>query len=70
MDIESLVMNDDSLRPQTTFGYTKGWTERPYDFPNLYIEAPFPVMNWKPVDTYAQDHNIRFEMRYGKKTSE
>jgi hypothetical protein len=66
-NIEDLVMTDDMLRPQTTFGYKKGWTAESFDFPNLYIQDPaFPVKNWMPIDTYAQDHNIRFEQRYGQ----
>lgn len=66
--IEDLVNADDSLRPQTTFGYTKGWTMEPYDFPNLYLsDTSFPVKTWEAIDTYAEDHNERFEQRYGKK---
>ena len=69
-NIEDLVMNDDMLRPQSTFGYKKGWAAEAFDFPNLYIQDPaFPVKNWQPIDTYAQDHNIRFEQRYGKISS-
>lgn len=68
--IESIVMGDDELRPQSTFGYTKGWATTPYDFPNLYIQDPFiAVKNWHPIDTYATDHNIRFQQRYGGKIS-
>lgn len=67
MDIATLVENDDVLRPQPTFGYKKSWTAEPYDFPNSYIKEPFiPVMNWKPIDTYADDVNKRFVERYGK----
>lgn len=63
--IESLVQVDDSLRPQTTFSFKKGWAEKAYDFPNLHIEdTSFPVKSWDPVDTYADDHNIRFVERY------
>lgn len=68
--VEDLVMVDDMLRPQSTFAYKKDWTATPFDFPNLYIQEPsFPVKNWQPIDTYAQDHNIRFEQRYGKISS-
>lgn len=67
MDISTLVENDDILRPQTTFGFKKGWAEKPFDFPNLYIQEPFPVKNWQPIDTYANDHNTRFSQRYGGK---
>jgi hypothetical protein len=67
MDIATLVENDDILRPQTTFGYKKGWSAQPYDFPNSYINEPFPVKNWMPIDTYAEDVNKRFAERYGIK---
>lgn len=65
MDISTLVEVDDSLRPQTTFSHKKGWSENSFDFPNLYIQDPFPVKNWQPIDTYADDHNMRFKQRYG-----
>ena len=68
MDIATLVENDDILRPQTTFGYKKSWASEPFDFPNSYINEPFPIMNWKPIDTYAEDVNKRFDERYGKIT--
>ncbi len=68
MNCAEIVEIDDKLRPQTTFGYKKGWASRPYDFPNLYIEDPeFPVKTWDPIDTYTVDHNIRFAQRYEKK---
>lgn len=68
MDIETLVENDDKLRAQSTFGYKKGWSELPYDFPNMYIQDPsFPIKDWLPIDTYAADHNARFTQRYGGK---
>ena len=69
MDIPTLVENDDILRPQTTFAFKKGWAENPFDFPNLYIQEPFPVKNWQPIDTYATDHNMRFKQRYGNFSS-
>ena len=65
--IEDLVTTDDNLRPQSTFGYNKGWAMKPFDFPNLYIQDPFvAVKNWQPIDTYAEDHNTRFQQRYGQ----
>jgi hypothetical protein len=67
MDIQTLVENDDILRPQTTFGYKTGWASKPFDFPNLYITESFPIKTWNPIDTYADDVNKRFEERYGKK---
>lgn len=66
MDIQTLVENDDILRPQTTFGYKMGWASKPYDFPNLYIYESFPIKTWNPIDTYAEDVNKRFEERYGQ----
>ena len=71
MDLESLVMADDSLRPQTTSTSSNKnlWSEKAFEFPDLYIRDKFPVMHWKPIDTYAQDHNTRFEERYGKISS-
>lgn len=65
--VEELVTMDDNLRPQSTFGYKKGWASQAFDFPNLHLQdTSFPIKNWQPIDTYAQDHNIRFEQRYGK----
>ena len=66
--IEELVNTDDLLRPQTTYGYRKKWSMESYDFPNLHLsDTSFPVKVWEPIDTYANDHNMRFEQRYGKK---
>ena len=62
--IEDLVMVEDSLRPQTTTGFHKEWQGRPYDFPNEYITAPFPVKTDDPISSYADDRNIRFSQRY------
>lgn len=68
MDINTLVENDDILRPQTTFGYKRDWASKPYDFPNMHIQDPYvSVKLWDPIDTYAQDVNKRFEERYGVK---
>jgi hypothetical protein len=63
-DITSMVMNDDSLRPQSTFGYNKGYASKPYDFPELYIDAPIAVMNRDPVSTRASIQNLLFAQRY------
>jgi len=69
--IEELVNADDRLRPQTTFGYKKEWTSSGYDFPKLYLDnTVFPVKSWEPIDTYSEDHNLRFQQRYGKKNPE
>ncbi len=63
MDIEI----EDALRPQSTFGYKQDWSTKPYEFPDLYIKDSFPIKNWNPVDTYAEDHNARFQQRYLQK---
>lgn len=65
--IEDLVNTDDLLRPQSTFGYKKEWASQAFDFPNLHLEdTSFPVKTWDPIDTYSNDHNLRFQQRYGK----
>lgn len=65
--IEDLVNTDDALRPQSTFGYKKAWASQSFDFPNLHLEnTSFPVKTWEAIDTYANDHNLRFQQRYGK----
>ncbi len=64
LNLEEIVTVDDNLRPQTTFGYKKEWASKPYDFPNSYIDEPFPVKTWEPIDTYTLDHNARFAQRY------
>lgn len=66
-DITSMVMNDDSLRPQSTFGYTKEYSMKPFDFPELYIDAPIAVMNRDPVSTRASLQNVMFAQRYFNK---
>ena len=63
MDIEI----DDLLRPQSTFGYKTEWASKPYEFPDLYIKDAFPIKTWDPIDTYSNDHNMRFEQRYLQK---
>lgn len=63
-NIVSMVMNDDSLRPQSTFGYTKGPMMKPYDFPNLYIDMPLAVMDSDPVSTRSDIQNILFKQRH------
>jgi hypothetical protein len=62
--IEDLVMVDDKLRPQSTTGYHRAWQAEPFDFPNEYITAPFPVKTDDPISTYAMDRNLRFSQRY------
>lgn len=62
-----MVMNEDSLRPQSTFGYNKGYSMQAYDFPELYIDAPIAVMNRDPVSTRASIQNVLFAQRYFNK---
>lgn len=69
MNSEEQIMIDDSLRPQSTFDFKNQYQAYPYDFPNLYIDKPFPIKMWNPVDTYASDMNTRFSMRYEKNPS-
>jgi hypothetical protein len=67
MNPEEMVMTEDYLRPQTTFGFKKQYSDQPFDFPNLYITAGFPITKSDPISTYADDQNIRFKMRYLEK---
>ncbi len=55
---------EDLLRPQTTFGYKKGYSMRPYDFPNLYVNAPIVVMDVDPKSTRSDIQNMLFNQRY------
>jgi hypothetical protein len=67
MNPEQMVSIEDTLRPQSTFDFKKQYSDQPYDFPNLYITAGFPIMKWDPISTYADDQNLRFKMRYLEK---
>lgn len=60
-------MIEDALRPQSTFDFKKQYSDQPFEFPNLYITAGFPIMKSNPISTYADDQNIRFKMRYLEK---
>lgn len=57
-DIES------DLREEPTTAWKKGWSERSYDFPNLYITEPTRFLTTKPISTFADDQNTRFIQRY------
>jgi hypothetical protein len=57
-DVESL------LRERTTISWKKNTTEKPYDFPNSYVNIPQRVMDWNPISTYVEDQNTRFVQRY------
>jgi hypothetical protein len=61
--LDDIVRVDDALRSQTTTQWNSGYTERPYDFPNLYLRDPFPTLLFNPVSTYSNDQNSRFDQR-------
>jgi hypothetical protein len=60
-DVES------SLREQTTSAWKKGWSEKPYDFPNTYVNLPLRVIGWNPISTWSDLQNERFDQRYNGK---
>ena len=64
--LTEMVESDDMLRPQSTRAFNGTWADKPYDFPNLYINLP--VRFWSPdaMSTYSNDQNNRFLQRYGK----
>jgi len=57
-DVES------QLRERPTTAWKKNMTERPYDFPNSYVNLPQRVMSWDPISTFVDDQNTRFAQRY------
>jgi hypothetical protein len=57
-DVES------ELRKRSTTSWKKDMTERPYDFPNSYVNIPQRVMSWNPISTFVDDQNTRFAQRY------
>lgn len=60
-----IVMTDDALRSQTTSRNNKYYADRPYDFPNLYIENPEnKVMSWDPTSTYSMYQSLSYAKRY------
>jgi hypothetical protein len=61
--LDDVVRVDDGLRSQSTSRWNRFYNERSYDFPNLYINAPFPILTWNPVSTYSNDQNNRFDQR-------
>lgn len=61
--LDDIVRVDDALRSQPTQRWNRFYNERAYDFPNLYIKAPFPVLTWNPISTYSNDQNNRFDQR-------
>jgi hypothetical protein len=65
--IAELVDIESDLREEPTTGRRKTYSERPYDFPNSYIDMPVRVWTADPGSTYAANQNLRFQQRYGKK---
>jgi hypothetical protein len=61
--LDDVVRVEDMLRPQTTDRWNRFYNERANDFPNLYIQDPFPVLTWNPISTYSNDQNNRFDQR-------
>lgn len=62
-DVESM------LREKTTSAWKKGWSEKPYDFPNTYVNLPLRVLYWNPINTFGDIQNERFDQRYNSKKS-
>lgn len=62
--LKDLADASSALRERSTTGWTKGWTEQPYDFPNTYVDLPLRVQTADPMSTYAMDQNDRFTQRY------
>ena len=62
--LEDIATVGSQLREQTTTSWKLGWTEKPYDFPNTYVNIPQRVMGWNPISTYVDDQNTRFAQRY------
>ena len=63
-----IVMTDDALRSQTTSRAVKYYTEKPFDFPNLYgVEKEIRVRPAEPVSTYALYQSQAFAQRYSVK---
>jgi hypothetical protein len=72
LSTESIVMNDDALRPQDTTAFKKNWQQYQFDFPNIHVgqndnpalfdSYPFLV----PTSTRADVENTLFQQRYGQ----
>jgi hypothetical protein len=67
VDIESMVMNDDILRPRATLFFKKTWADQPYDFPNLHINAPLFVFTGDARSTRSDIQNILLTQRHFNK---
>ena len=57
-DVES------ALREKSTSAWKKAWAEKPYDFPNSYVNLPLRVLYWNPISSYSDIQNERFDQRY------
>lgn len=65
VQLGQLASASDALRPQTTTGWSKGWTETAFDFPHQFIDrGPVRILDWDPIDSYSVDQNTRFVQRY------
>jgi hypothetical protein len=64
MVLKDLADVGSALRERSTTAWSKGWTEKPFDFPNTYVNLPIRVQEIDPVSTYANDQNDRFTQRY------
>lgn len=67
LTIESIVMNDDALRPQDTTAFKKNWQQYTFDFPNIHLSTPPPMFSNEifPTSTRADIENQLFSQRYG-----
>lgn len=60
-----IIMTDDALRSQTTSRNNKYYADKPYDFPELYIEKPENrFLPWDPTSTYAMYQSMSYAKRY------
>jgi len=60
-----IVMTDDALRSQTTSRNNKYYADKPYDFPELYIEKPENrFLPWDPASTYSMYQSMSYAKRY------
>ena len=62
---EVMVMTDDALRSQMTTRNNKYYADKPYDFPDLYIDKPVnKFLTWDPTSTYAMYQSESYAKRY------
>jgi hypothetical protein len=64
--MEDLVNIESIIRPRDTLAWKKMYNEKPYDFPNTYVDLPIRWIQKDPVSTYAIEQNVRFSQRYKK----